>query len=499
MLEIIQRSVRLKMMMVVVATTFMALLVSAVALVLYEAQRYKSGSTADLITQAELVGNTAAPALVFDDPQAAKQNLDLLRARPRIVAAAIYTAAGAPFASYVRDPASHTVLPVRPGSDTATIRGAEMWLFRPIRDADGRVGTVYLRARYELMDRIRTYLAILAAAMVIGMLAAALMSYWLQAAVTEPILSIARVAHDVKASRDLSLRARKTSDDEIGELADTFNDMVEEVGQRTEALELANASLEQEMGIRREAEQALRVADQRKDEFLATLAHELRNPLAPLRTALEILRTHPDDGAPSRSAREIMNRQLLQLVRLVDDLLDVSRITTGKLRLRPEPAELGAIVQMALDAARPSVEQSGAQLKVFLPEGPVELCVDGTRLAQVLQNLLHNAAKFTPRGGEITLRAGVSGDELMLAIADNGIGIPPDKLPMIFEMFEQVDRSLERRHSGLGVGLSLSRRLIELHGGTLEAKSEGLGKGSTFIVRMPRSVKVDAAETVPVS
>ena len=496
MLGSIQRSIRLKMMLVVVGTTFVALLVTGVALVLYEAQRYRSGSTADLITQAELVGTITAPALVFDDPQAARQNLEMLRMRPRIVAAAVYTATGAPFASYVRDRSERTELPARPGSDSAMIQGDHMALFRAIRDADGRVGTVYLVARYELMDRIRAYLAILAAAMVIGMLVSALMSYWLQAVVTHPILSIARVAHDVKITRDLSLRAEKSSEDEIGELADTFNDMVAEVGQRTRALERANASLEQEMAIRREAEHALRVADQRKDEFLATLAHELRNPLAPLRTALEILRTHPEDDTPARTARDIMNRQLLQLVRLVDDLLDVSRITTGKLRLRPETTELGTIVQSALDGSRPFIERSGVHLQVFLPSAPVELCADGARLAQVLQNLLHNAAKFTPRGGEIVLRAGVQGDELVMSVTDNGIGIAPEQLPRIFDMFEQVDRSLERRHSGLGVGLSLARRLIELHGGTLEARSEGLGKGSAFIVRMPRFLKIDAAETV---
>ncbi|HEU5309878.1 MAG TPA: ATP-binding protein, partial [Candidatus Eisenbacteria bacterium] len=239
------------------------------------------------------------------------------------------------------------------------------------------------------------------------------------------------------------------------------------------------------MQVRQEAERALLASDQRKDEFLATLAHELRNPLAPLRNALEILKNSDADSRHAVTAREIMERQLRQLVRLVDDLLDVSRITTGKLVLKLEETRFEEIIQSALDATAPFFETRRIHLHVELPEEPVRLRADSTRLAQVFLNLLHNAAKFTDAGGSVSLRAERVGGELEVTVTDTGIGIPESKMPLIFDMFAQVDQRLERLHSGLGVGLSLAKRLVELHGGTIEVTSEGPDKGSRFTVRLP--------------
>jgi CheY-like chemotaxis protein/anti-sigma regulatory factor (Ser/Thr protein kinase) len=204
-----------------------------------------------------------------------------------------------------------------------------------------------------------------------------------------------------------------------------------------------------------------------------------------------------------RSTIQIMDRQLRQLVRLVDDLLDVSRITTGKLTLRKEDVELATVVQSALDAAQPLIEARDLRLTVRLPDAPVMLCADTTRIAQVLLNLLHNATKFTEAGGTITLAAEADAQTVTVRISDTGIGIPPGQLPQVFDMFAQLDHSLERTTSGLGVGLALSRRLVELHGGTLEAASAGAGAGSTFTVRLPREgiatrpAAVDAAAGAP--
>lgn len=229
----------------------------------------------------------------------------------------------------------------------------------------------------------------------------------------------------------------------------------------------------------------LRNADRRKDEFLATLAHELRNPLAPIRNALHIMQLADDDSAAIGQARTMMERQLKQMVRLIDDLLDVSRITRGKLDLRKERVELAAVIGNAVDTTRPLIEAAGHSLTVTVPPYPVYLDADPMRLAQVFSNLLNNAAKYTDRGGRLWLTASQDGSDIVIAVRDSGIGIPADSLSTVFEMFAQVDRSLEKSQGGLGIGLTLVKRLVELHGGTVEARSDGPGKGSEFIARLP--------------
>ncbi len=229
----------------------------------------------------------------------------------------------------------------------------------------------------------------------------------------------------------------------------------------------------------------LRDADQRKDEFLATLAHELRNPLAPIRNGLQVLRLSGTDGGMMDDARSMMERQLSQMVRLVDDLLDVSRITRNKLDLRKERVSLTAIIHSAVETSRPLMEQIGHTFSFTLPPAPVYLDADLTRLAQVFSNLLNNAAKYTESGGRIALTAELKGAEVVVQVQDNGLGIPADALHRIFEMFSQVDRNMERAQGGLGIGLTLVRRLVEMHGGTVEAHSAGPGLGSQFIVRLP--------------
>jgi two-component system CheB/CheR fusion protein len=231
-------------------------------------------------------------------------------------------------------------------------------------------------------------------------------------------------------------------------------------------------------------------ADRRKDEFLATLAHELRNPLAPLRNALHIIRLSPDRAAREQ-AREMMERQLTQLVRLVDDLLDVSRITRGRLELRKERVSLAAVVNSAVETSRPLIETMGHELTVVLPPAPILVDADLTRLAQVLSNLLNNSAKYTDRGGRIRLIAERRGDDVMVSVMDNGIGIAGDQLPRLFQMFAQVEHSLERSLGGLGIGLTLVKRLVEMHGGQVEARSDGPGQGAEFIVRLPVVVEAD--------
>jgi PAS domain S-box-containing protein len=235
-------------------------------------------------------------------------------------------------------------------------------------------------------------------------------------------------------------------------------------------------------------------ADRRKDEFLATLAHELRNPLAPLRTSLELLKRPSLPEETRERARAIMSRQVTQMVRLIDELLDISRIGRGKIELRRERFELRDVVDNALEIARPLIDGKQQVLHVELPPQPVWLLIDRTRLAQVLSNLLNNATRYSDAGKQIWLSAGVAADGgVTIQVRDEGMGIAPDKMPLLFQMFTQLHGASNSAHGGLGVGLTLARRLVELHGGTLEARSEGEGRGSEFTVRLPEAVLCDPA------
>ena len=249
---------------------------------------------------------------------------------------------------------------------------------------------------------------------------------------------------------------------------------------------------------RKRTEQALVAADRRKDEFLATLAHELRNPLAPIRNAIELLRVKCPADEDLQWAVAVVDRQARQLTRLTDDLLDVARIARNKLELRKERIGLARIVEAALEASWPAVSAAGHELSVHASPEPILLDGDLTRLAQAVCNLVNNAAKYTPPGGRIWLTAEREGSDAIVRVRDNGIGIPADKMPRIFEMFAQIDDALDRSQGGLGIGLKLVKQLVELHGGTIQARSEGKGRGSEFILRLPIALAVPSAG-VPVA
>ncbi len=242
--------------------------------------------------------------------------------------------------------------------------------------------------------------------------------------------------------------------------------------------------------------QELREADRRKDTFLATLAHELRNPLAPMRHAVEIIENAGDDANLITQARAMVDRQLAHMVRLIDDLLDISRITMDKLVLQKSRVDVAALIQQACESLRPSIEAQGHTLELLLPEGPMALQGDPTRLTQVLSNLLNNAAKFTNSGGLIRLSAKRVGPHVEIRIEDNGVGISAEMLPRVFDMFTQADHTTDRLQSGLGIGLSLVKRLVELHGGSIKASSKGTGQGSEFVVRLPL-LEVDSTQERP--
>jgi signal transduction histidine kinase len=268
---------------------------------------------------------------------------------------------------------------------------------------------------------------------------------------------------------------RRRAEFRLSELIETLDHRVTE---RTNALLASDAQL--------------REANRRKDEFLATLAHELRNPLAPVRNAIQVLRLQDAAIPEVQWASEIVDRQVQAMSRLIDDLMDVSRINQGRIELRRERVELASVLKDAVDTSRPLIDELGHQLEVSLPPLKLPVDADRTRLAQAFMNLLNNAAKYMDRGGRIDVSVRREGSDVLVAVIDRGIGIAPERLESVFEMFSQIETALDRSRGGLGIGLSLTQRLIEMHGGSVTARSRGLGHGSEFLVRLPlASMPVD--------
>ncbi len=465
------QSVRRKLMAVGVRTTAIALFLAAVAMSLVDLTAYRNARHSQLWTEASMLALAAAPDLAFDDPTDAQRSLGALRAHAAVTAAALYTPDGTLYASYAKvgEPAPPTTL--SSSSDSVTQSSDEVHLTQRITQNGEWLGTIYLRARFNILPRILAYFAITLLVTVLGGIASLVLSAPLQRAISAPLDSMTAVASRVVDECDYSQRATKRADDEIGLVVEAFNRMLDEVQLRTRALEASDA--------------ALREADRRKDEFLATLAHELRNPLAPIRNAAELLRLHAADERQRERAREIISRQVKRMALLLDDLLDISRITRQHLVLKKETVSLAAVVSTAIETARPLIDAKQHSLQVSLPSEPIELEADPLRLSQAISNLLNNAAKYTDPRGLIRLSGDVTAGDLRIAVSDSGIGIDPTVLPTIFEMFTQVDSPVDRTEGGLGIGLALVKGLVELHGGTVEALSSGAGLGSTFTIHLP--------------
>jgi PAS domain S-box-containing protein len=594
------RSIRQKLITIVLATTFLALAIAGAILVVFDLKSYQESLESDLATQADIVGTASMAALAFDDPKAARENLWLLRASSAVSGAAVYKADGSLFATFARGDAKGVKFPLEPAAAGARFEENGLGLFRPILSEGELIGTVYLLGRDESMARLQYYLGVLGIVMAISLLTALLLTNRLQASLTRPVTAISDVARRVMEQRDYSLRADRTTDDEIGVLVDAFNDMLTELGRRAQVLEGSNRALHEsderyqlavrgssaglwdwnidanqvflspsfkelvdyaegasgkgieavlellhpedrvptrraldehlapphrpyrrELRIRtrsgehrwfymsgeavagesgkpyrmagsiidihgrKAAEAALHEANRRKDEFIATLAHELRNPLAPIRTGLQILGAAPAGSDSAVKAREIIERQLIHMVRLVDDLLDISRITSAKVKLDKAQISVQQAVEASIEASAPYIAAAGQQLTVSMPDEPIPIFADLTRMAQAIGNILNNAAKYTPRGGHIGLAASREGDEAVIRISDNGAGIPADMLDRVFDMFTQVGETMSDAQGGLGIGLSIVRRLIDLHEGSVQATSGGPGHGSEFTIRLP--------------
>jgi signal transduction histidine kinase/ActR/RegA family two-component response regulator len=499
------RSVRGKMMRIVVLTTAIALLAAGIGMLTHDLSVYRDSWVADLDTQASILATSTASALVSGDRNVAERNVAALQVRPTVLVTALYAANGKLYASFVRPGETPPPLQLQAVTRAARVAGGSVELVQPIMEEGRQLGTILLRAHHDIGARALAYLGIFSLVTLMSMIVALLLSTALQKVITEPLDSMANVAREVVTRRDYSLRAHSTSDDEIGFVVEAFNSMLDEVQARARALEQSNAALTSEVQIRQAAEvalaransrlestmAALREADRKKDEFLATLAHELRNPLAPVIHAVKLMESPAADEPQRQWGREVIARQVQRMGLLLDDLLDVSRITRGRLELRKDYVDLQSLVNSAVETARPLIDAKNHTLTVDLPADPVVLEVDPLRLSQALSNLLTNAAKYTDAQGEIKLAAWQDAEGLAIRVTDDGIGIEPSVIKGLFEMFSQIDSAIDRAEGGLGIGLALVKGLVALHGGSVQATSPGLGRGSEFTIRLPRPLVVE--------
>ncbi|NVD99750.1 ATP-binding protein [Massilia sp. BJB1822] len=508
-------SLRQKMLAVVMLVAMLALLVSIGIFIVYDLRAYHRSIVADLSTQAELIGHMSSPALVFDDPRLAKENLALLRLRPKIDAGAIYRSGGALFAAYVA-PGQSSEIPRQAGSEGFLYEDGKLLIFKSIVDNGEVLGTVFLRAEYEMLGRALDYLAIAVLAVLGAMLSAWLLLRRLNPLLTQPILDIAGVAREIVDTGDYSRRATRLSEDEVAELVDSFNKMLDEIQARTRALETSNREIAREaeqrnqaqhevMRLNAELEQRVhertmqleiangelamameeaKSANQAKSAFLSSMSHELRTPLNAILGFAQILTSEklPSTLAQKREFAGHILKSGRHLLTLINEILDLAKIESGAVALSLEPVALEEILQECDDMVRPLASGRGIRL-LFPADSRVHVVADRTRLKQILLNLLSNAIKYNRDGGAVVVDSSPSGPSLVrISVQDTGMGLRPEQMKMLFQPFNRLGQE-SGAEEGTGIGLVVTKRLVELMGGVIGATSSP-GVGSMFWVEL---------------
>ncbi|MCM2566760.1 ATP-binding protein [Janthinobacterium kumbetense] len=509
------RSIRHKLMSVVLLTTLVALVISLGTIVVYDLRAYHRNLVADISTQAELLGHMSSAALAFDDERLALENLNLMRIRPRVTAGALYKADGSLFASY-RANQNVGELPAKVGKEGESIQGTSVELFKPIVDNGELLGTVYLRADYELAGRTADYLAIALGVTVLALLVALLLLRRLDFVITQPILDIADVAREVIETGDYSRRARKLSVDEVAQLVDSFNKMLAEIELRTQALERSNGELAREGEQRTEAQQEVmrlnqelevrvhertvqlemtngelamameeaRSANYAKSAFLSSMSHELRTPLNAILGFAQILSS---DRLPStlEQKKEFAGHILKSgrhLLTLINEILDLAKVESGTVSLSLEPVGLDAILQECRDMIAPLASQRGIGM-AFPDACPLNVLADRTRLKQILLNLLSNALKYNREQGEVSIAcAPQAGGRVRISVRDTGVGLDGEQVALLFQPFNRLGQE-GGTEEGSGIGLVVTKRLVELMDGSIGVTSAP-GEGSTFWIEL---------------
>jgi signal transduction histidine kinase/ActR/RegA family two-component response regulator len=522
------RSIRTKLMAVVMSTTFAATLVSVGTVIGYDLRGYQRSLKTDLVTQAELLGHMSAAALNFDDARQVRENLALLRMRPAVRAGAIYDARGKVVATYLA-PGEPAVFPLRPEAGQPRSSGRYLALFEPIADGGDTLGTIYLRAENRLLERTLDYLMIAAGVTLLALATAWLLVRRIGRVVTAPIVDITGIARDVVATRDYSRRADLISNDEAAELAESFNAMLGVIEQRTRALESSyrdvareaeerasaqqevmrlNAGLEQRVHERtqqlelanQELEHAIdeaRRANQAKSAFLSSMSHELRTPLNAILGFAQIL------GSDALPASDEQKREFAghivkagnHLLTLINEILDLAKVESGTVALSMEPVGVDDVVLECRAMIEPLAAARG--IRAVFPEPCGRMVrADRTRLKQVLLNLLSNAVKYNREGGVVALACVPGGPgRIRLSVQDTGVGLSHEQLGHLFEPFNRLGQE-NGAQEGTGIGLVLTRRLVEMMGGEIAVQSSA-GVGSVFSIELDAAVPQALATPLP--
>ena len=470
-----------KLVTLALAVTSAALLLTTIGLIAADLWQYRRSAAADTDTLAEVLAEHTAAAVRFEQPEAAAESLESVRVRPAIRRACIYLPDGSLFAGFARAadlgcPRSHVA------ADDWFIVGATAPIVRDSRT----IGIVALeRDLAELAQRIMLSGSFGLAMLLLAGALAATLAHRLNKTVSMPISQLAVAARRIEQQADGTVLPRIVrSDDEVGELVRAFDAMVRRL------LE-SNDQLQREVDERRrvEAERQVLLDRERetsrlKDEFLAAVSHELRTPLNAILGWVQILGTTAvDEQLTARAIASISKNARLQ-TRVIEDLVDVSRIVTGKLQLRLEPTDLRTVIEAAVDVVKPAADARGVRVEVNLPPETISVTGDPDRLRQVIWNLLSNAVKFTPAGGTVHVMMSRTDRGVRVEVQDTGIGIRKEFLPHVFDRFRQADGSMTREHGGLGLGLSIVKDLVDAHGGSVEVFSAGEGLGTTFQVHL---------------
>jgi signal transduction histidine kinase len=461
--------IRRKLLLTTLTSTAAALVLATGGFLGWDIAQFRSAVQLDMTSQAVILAENSGAAVTFGDDRVARQILAALEVRPHVDMACLYTRAGTLFTSFVRD--GNGVCP-SPAPNTPARGWDALDVIAPVTIDDERVGTLYVRRNFaDLYARLRVATAILVGLLLLAIATALLTGTRMQRSIASPLLQLAETARAISTSRDYSLRANPQSKDEIGIVMYAFNEMLDRIAE----------ALERE-----------RSANRLKDEFLATLSHELRTPLNAVLGWTRVLRSARLDEAVQAKALEAIERNARVQALLIEDLLDMSRIATGRPRLQCREVDLAAIVDAAVEVIRPAVIAKRLRLTVDISTRPALTNGDSGRLQQVIWNLLSNAIKFTPPEGHLSIRL-VRDGGYRITVSDTGAGIDPAFLPLVFEPFRQADGTITREHGGLGLGLAIAKQMVELHGGTIAAHSAGRGAGAMLEVTLPSVLAAPAA------